>query len=194
MHLKRTQISTSLDTICSKTHRLSRVISRLQDVEDPNWTLFAEEWPTFLYDEQAGWTKHNIRNGLFWGHVLARVRPTHSTPGDIALTGPHLPKVAIRLFRNKTAAQADEIGTWYNPSKKAKGPKDFVTRHNIKRVTPQMIAYAALQVCLTIHYLPLLTYHSTDVCWTVFHEAVGEYRWHIPPCPLLPPDHENTCG
>ena len=61
----------SLDTICSKTHHLSRVISRLQDVEDPNWTSFAEEWLTFLYDEQAGWTKHNIRNGLFQGHVLA---------------------------------------------------------------------------------------------------------------------------
>ena len=153
-------MGTSLSTAYSKTHRLYRVISRLRDAEDPNWTLFAEEWPTFLYDEQAGWTEHNIRNGLFRGHVLARVRPTHPTPGEIGLTGLHLPKVTIRLFRNKTAAQADEIGTWYNPSKKAKGLKDFVTRHNIKRVTPQMIAYAALQVCLTIHYLPPLMHLS----------------------------------
>lgn len=33
----------------------------------------AEEWPTFLYDEQAGWNENNIKNGLFRGHVLARV-------------------------------------------------------------------------------------------------------------------------
>lgn len=33
----------------------------------------AEEWPTFLYDEQAGWTEKDIKNGLFRGHVLARI-------------------------------------------------------------------------------------------------------------------------
>lgn len=33
----------------------------------------AEEWPTFLYDEQAGWSEKDIKNGLFRGHVLARV-------------------------------------------------------------------------------------------------------------------------
>ena len=49
------------------------------------------------------------------------------------------------------------VGGWYDPAKKAKGPKDFVTRHNIKEVTPQMVAYAALQVCLALHCTPVLT-------------------------------------
>lgn len=42
----------------------------------------AEEWPTFLYDEQAGWNENNIKNGLFRGHVLARVRIIQPHTGD----------------------------------------------------------------------------------------------------------------
>ena len=110
------------------------------------WMLIAEEWPTFLYDEQVGWSRRNIRNGLFRGHVLARVRSLHSLIANAWLTGLWLLQVAIRLFRNKSAAQVDVVGGWYNPAKKAKRPKDFMTRHNIKEVTPQMIAYATLQV------------------------------------------------
>ena len=52
------------------------------------WVLITEEWPTFLYDEQAGWSNHNIRNGLFWGHVLARVCSTHSAIANAWLTNP----------------------------------------------------------------------------------------------------------
>ena len=60
----------------SKAHPVHRTIAKLQDDEDMDWALITEEWPTFLYDEQAGWSSHNIRNGLFRGHVLARVRST----------------------------------------------------------------------------------------------------------------------
>ena len=52
----------------------------------------------------------------------------------------------------------DTINGCYNPAMKAKGPKDFVARHNIKAVTPRMIAYSALQVCPTIHCIPILTH------------------------------------
>ena len=60
----------------SKAHPVHRTIAKLQDDEDMDWALIAEEWPTFLYDEQAGWSSRNIRNGLFQGHVLARVHST----------------------------------------------------------------------------------------------------------------------
>jgi len=60
-------------------------------------------------------------------------------------------QVALRLFRNKTAAQADRTNGWYDAKLKAKGPKDFLKRYNVTEITPQMIAYAALQVCLIIY-------------------------------------------
>jgi hypothetical protein len=41
--------------------------------------LVAEDWPTFLYDEQAGWSQSDIRKGLFRGHVLVRVGLINST-------------------------------------------------------------------------------------------------------------------
>ena len=63
------------------------------------------------------------------------------------LAGRCFPQVALRLFHNKSAAQANLVGGCYNPATKAKGLKDFVTQHSIKEVTPRMIAYAALQVC-----------------------------------------------
>jgi len=43
------------------------------DNNDPNFQLVAEEWPTFLYDEEAGWNVEKAENGLFRGHVLTRV-------------------------------------------------------------------------------------------------------------------------
>ena len=61
---------------CPKTHPIHRTIAKLQDSEDTTCALIAEEWPTFLYDEQAGWSSRDIRNGLFRGHVLARVCST----------------------------------------------------------------------------------------------------------------------
>jgi hypothetical protein len=33
------------------------VISRLRNDEDHEYSLIAEEWPTFLYDEHAGWNE-----------------------------------------------------------------------------------------------------------------------------------------
>jgi hypothetical protein len=48
------------------------IIARFKE-GDPAWQLIAEEWPTFLYDEQVGWSEGNIRNGLLRGHVLVRV-------------------------------------------------------------------------------------------------------------------------
>lgn len=110
--------------------------------------LIAEEWPTFLYDELAGWSMKDVRNGLFRGHVLARVGSTRIL--NLFSTRQHpwpLHQVALRIFRNKSAVSRDEIGGWFDPQAKCKGPKDFLTKNtDIKKVTPQMIAYAALQV------------------------------------------------
>lgn len=48
------------------------VIALFEDV-DSGYVRNAEEWPTFLYAEQAGWSDKDIKNGLFRGHVLSRV-------------------------------------------------------------------------------------------------------------------------
>ena len=58
----------------------------------------------------------------------------------------HTSQVALRIFRNRSAAQADEIDGWYDPDRRVTGPKDFLMRQKITRVTPQMVAYAAIQV------------------------------------------------
>jgi len=55
-------------------------------------------------------------------------------------------QVALRIFRNKTATIADIINKPYDPKMKAKGPIDVLRQCNITEVTPQMIAYAAVQV------------------------------------------------
>jgi hypothetical protein len=51
---------------------LCSTIAKFQAGDDSDWSLIAEEWPTFLYDERAGWNGSDIRNGLFQGHVLAQ--------------------------------------------------------------------------------------------------------------------------
>jgi hypothetical protein len=43
--------------------------------DDPELSLYAEDFPTFLYDERAGWNEGDVRNGLLRGHVLVRVSP-----------------------------------------------------------------------------------------------------------------------
>ena len=64
-----------LCTTSTANPSLHRIIEMFKD-EGAGCTLVAEDWPTFLYDEQAGWNERNIRNGLFRGHVLVRVGPT----------------------------------------------------------------------------------------------------------------------
>lgn len=49
------------------------MISRFRDDKDHVCSLIAEEWPTFLYDEHAGWNEKDRKRGLFRGHVLVRV-------------------------------------------------------------------------------------------------------------------------
>ena len=65
----------------------SRTIAKF-DNDDPNFQLVAEEWPTFLYDEEAGWNADRAENGLFRGHVLTRVGsmilPLHPIHGPFA--------------------------------------------------------------------------------------------------------------
>lgn len=95
---------------------------------------------------------------LFRGHVLTRVSlisPLYSPIANSPTNNTH--QVAIRVFRNKTAVQADLIGGCFDPSLKAKGRKDFLKRNDIKEVTPQMIAYAALQVLPTAYHIMIIT-------------------------------------
>jgi hypothetical protein len=135
--------------------KMCRTIAKFKAKDDTNWQLIAEEWPTFLYDEEAGWSEGSIRTGLFRGHVLVRVSYFHwhisasLSPLRICL------KAALRIFRNKTSADADRLGHWFNPNKRQKGPKCMLERHEIEQVTPSMIAYAALQVN---RILPLTMY------------------------------------
>ena len=58
------------------THNNS-TIDKLKGGESADYALVAEEWPTFLYDEESGWNIKDIRRGLFRGHILARVSSIH---------------------------------------------------------------------------------------------------------------------
>ena len=65
---------------------LFSAIAKFKARKDLDWLLIAEEWPTFLYDEQSGWSENKVQEGLFRGHVLVRVSavcscvPYHSKP------------------------------------------------------------------------------------------------------------------
>jgi hypothetical protein len=59
------------------------MIDRFVACESADHMLVAEEWPTFLYDEASGWSIHDVRRGLFRGHVLARVCFNFSDPHHI---------------------------------------------------------------------------------------------------------------
>ena len=51
------------------------------------------------------------------------------------------------MYRNKTAVNNERIGEPFNPkTSRFQGQQPFLTRFAIKRVTPQMVAYAAVQV------------------------------------------------
>jgi len=63
---------------------LFSVIARFCDDEDHSHSLIAEEWPTFLYDEHAGWNENDVRRGLFRGHVLVRVSQTGSPQSPVS--------------------------------------------------------------------------------------------------------------
>ena len=79
MRLKRIQTGPSCRATRSTADSyLYSIINKFRG-EDPDWSLVAEDWPTFLYDEQAGWNGKDIRKGLFRGHVLARVSLIDST-------------------------------------------------------------------------------------------------------------------
>ena len=52
------------------THNNS-TIDKFMGGESADYTLVAEEWLTFLYDEESGWNIKDIRRGLFCGHILA---------------------------------------------------------------------------------------------------------------------------
>jgi hypothetical protein len=64
-------------------------------------------------------------------------------------------QVAVRVFRNKTAINVERIFEPFDPkAAKTKGPKPFLERHNIVQVTPEMIAYAAIQVSPLLQPVP----------------------------------------
>jgi hypothetical protein len=52
------------------------------------------------------------------------------------------------MYRNKTAVNKDVMGGFFNPkTSQNQGRRPFVKVHNITKVTPDMVAYAAVQVC-----------------------------------------------
>lgn len=55
-------------------------------------------------------------------------------------------QVALRVYRNKTAADADRLGQWFDPDRRQKGPVCLLNKNEFEEVSRSMIAYAALQV------------------------------------------------
>lgn len=76
-------------------------------------------------------------------------------------------QVALRLFRNKTAADADRLGQWFDPTRPQRGPKCMLTTYGIEEVTRAMIAYAALHVRMITGQLYDVT--QTDCCRPISH-------------------------
>lgn len=72
MNLRRAQKGKAHHDKEPTTHSSPSIIS-LFELEEPGYVRNAEEWPTFLYEEQVGWSDKDIKHGLFQGHVLSRV-------------------------------------------------------------------------------------------------------------------------
>lgn len=126
---------------------VDRTIAKFLDGESTAYSLVAEEWPTFLYDELSGWSSNNVSKGLFRGHVLARVSPT-TISNRPDLKAIFYNQVALRIYRNRTAVNNEEIGKPFDPKgSRSQGQQPFLKKYNITKVTPEMVAYAALQVC-----------------------------------------------
>ena len=113
----------------------------------PGWQLIAKELPTFLYDERAGWNVNNMKKGLLRGHILVRVCYIHMHifPFFLPLRAV---QVALRVFRNRTAADDDTLDGWFNPNKPRMGPKCILDRGEYTKITRGIVAYAAVQVRL----------------------------------------------
>ena len=84
MHLRWIQLGRKCLPAMHIADTLASTIAMF-DNNNPNFQLMAEEWPTFLYDEEAGWNAEKAENGLFHGHVLTWVgvmlsplHPAHS--------------------------------------------------------------------------------------------------------------------
>ena len=129
----------------------SRIIANFKK-GGADWQLVAEELPTFLYDERAGWNEKKVWKGLFRGHILVRVscicsHTSCTTPPSLRTTL----QVALRIFRNRTAAQADRLDGWFDPVKSKKGRRCVLDKLKAPKVTRGMIAYAAIQVMACIY-------------------------------------------
>jgi hypothetical protein len=98
-----------------------------------------------LYDERAGWSENDMRNGLFRGHILIRVSCLYTLRAVLSPLRATC-QVVLRVFRNKTAAEADRLDTWFDPTTRQKGPKCLLERIDKRSVSRGMIAYAAVQV------------------------------------------------
>ena len=77
----------------------------------------------------------------------------------------------------------DKVNEQYDPTKKAKGSGNIITRCSITDVTPQMIAYAAVQVLIYYHLAHTLTAltrtPSIDIHRAFIHEGMGYSRWQL---------------
>ena len=170
------------------THNNS-TIDKFAGGESADYMLVAEEWPTFLYDETAGWSITNIRKGLFRGHILARVSSISSASRQP--TDPNT-QVALRMYRNRTAVTNEVIGEFFNPkTSQGQGRPSFVKKHGISKVIPEMIAYAAIQVRRSNPAEHSHNATSADLCGPVVHAIMGRHGWDLQSHPLLPPHHTD---
>ena len=71
------------------------------------------------------------------------------------------------MYRNKTAVNNERIGKPFDPkASKSQGRPPFIRQHKITRVTPEMVAYAALQV-LPNHSL------ESSFDWSLLQTYIG---------------------
>ena len=128
------------------THTNS-TIDKFMGGESADYILVAEEWPTFLYDEESGWNIKDIRRGLFHGHILARVSSIYPMTYHLNQRGTPCIQVALQIYHNKTAVRNEiTTGAWKIKASQAQGHPSFLKAHRITKVTPEMVAYVAVQV------------------------------------------------
>lgn len=103
-------------------------------------------------------------------------------------------QVALRMYRNKTAVTKEVIGEFFNPkTSQNQGRPSFIKVHGISTVTPDMIAYAAIQVSWSPQPSPSLDPRTcVDLCGPVVHAIMGRHGWDVQSHPLLPPHHQDA--
>ena len=91
----------------------------------------------------------------------------------------HIPQVALRILRNESAVKAEKMNEPYDRKRKRSGRQDFIAKQHITKVTPEMIAYAAIQVCPSAYLVSVPINPPIGILWAVIHGVMEGNGWVV---------------